>query len=307
MLLEYLGSSLIRRISVTPHHVRDTANNGCERVGSGSSPRLLSVAGLELLFLAPDWIQLLVVGAVGGVALSWILIALKSTMQEYLYKQNHEVTRKSSVNVGTVELQNQYQGLRSLFEEILARTSSDTTYDAEDVAAISQANTRIVNLINETIQINPEEDFAGRIKKKTELLTAIRSYLKHHWNTIPQEAYIPLIQMAAILYTSLRDASYIDNLDEEVYSFYDCKVFSYLYELNKQLESVGFSSYLWGEVRDEKGNVIKAFPMSAEEKAANRVMASENEEIDWIDVDFEGMEELTVEEIEAYLKKRGYS
>jgi hypothetical protein len=47
--------------------------------------------------------------------------------------------------------------------------------------------------------------------------------------------------------------------------------------------------------------------MSAEEKAANRVIASENEEVEWIDVDFEGMEEVTVEEIEAYLKKRGYS
>ena len=284
----------------------DTADNGCGRLGNGNSTKLLSVAGLELLVLIPDWLQLLAVGAVGGLVIGCFLVVSKKIVQEYLYKQDHEVTRESLVNIKLGESQDQYQSLRSLFEELLARTSSNTTNDAEDIAAISQANTKIIKLINETVQINSEEDFTARIKKKTELLSAIRDYLEYYWNSIPQEAYIPLIQIAAILHTSLGDINYVDKLDEDVYGSYDCKVFSYLYELNKQLEIAGFSNYLW-EVRDKEGNIIRAFPLSSEEKAANRVIASENEEIAWIDVNYEERKKITSEEVKAHMKKRGYS
>ena len=47
-------------------------------------------------------------------------------MQEYLYKQNHEATRESLVNIELEESQDQYQSLRSLFEKLLTSTSSDT-------------------------------------------------------------------------------------------------------------------------------------------------------------------------------------
>jgi len=84
-------------------------------------------------------------------------------------------------------------------------------------------------------------------------------------------------------------------------------VFSYLYELRTQLEVHGFSNYLW-EVVVRKEVTARIFLVSsAEEKAADRVIASESEEIDWIDIDYEEGRQTPFEGIEAYLKKRGYS
>ena len=88
--LEYLGSSLICRISATSCRVRDTAENDYERSAKASKTKMFSLAGLELLLVAPEWLHLLVIGAVGGVAIGWLLVALEKTVRKSKYKQNHE-------------------------------------------------------------------------------------------------------------------------------------------------------------------------------------------------------------------------
>ena len=291
LVLKYLGSSLIRRIVRTPQPIRDTANNDCERVGGSSSPRLLSVAGLELLALAPGWLRLLVVGAAGGVAIGWILVVLKNTVQEYLYKQDHETMRKSLVNVQLEESQGQYQSLRTLFENLLAKASSDISNDAEDMAARFQANTKIINLINETLQIDPEKDFTARIKKKIKLFAAIRDYLDCYWSFIPQEAYLNLRGTGEILRTTIRDAEYVNKLDKKTYRFYQGVVFSYLYKLLEKLKDNDSDGYL--------------FPLSAEEKAVERIKDI-SDLTQWENLP-KSEESLTEEQVEKYMEENGLS
>ena len=304
LVLKYLGSSLIRRIVRTPQPIRDTANNGCERVGGGSSPRLLSVAGLELLALAPGWLRLLVVGAAGGVAIGWILVVLKNTVQEYLYKQDHETMRKSLVNVQLEESQGQYQSLRTLFENLLAKTSSDISNDAEDIAAKSQANKKIIGLINETLQINPEKEFKLRIEKKIKLLAAIRDYLDCYWDSVPKEAHTVLIQLAVMLNISVRSVTYAENLDRKLYRFYQGITSNYIRKLADKLKQSGISDYLW-EIEDKGGNVIDRFPTTAEEEAIERIKDIGNK-AQWEKLP-KSEKKLTDEEIEKYMKENGLS
>jgi len=112
----------------TPHHIRDTANNGCESTANSNGVKLLSVAGWELLLLAPDWLQLLVVGAAGGVAVGLILIAVEKAVSKCKHKQNHEQAKlkgknmSSSVAAGmskpvVVDLENCYISDSSELEE----------------------------------------------------------------------------------------------------------------------------------------------------------------------------------------------
>ena len=288
---KYLGSSLIRRIVRTPQPIRDTANNGCERVGGGSSPKLLSVAGLELLALAPDWLRLLVVGAVDGVAVGLLLIAAEKAVQKYIHKQNPRATKRSLVSIQLEELQGQYQGLRGLFEELLIRTSSDISNDAEDMAARFQANTKIINLINETLQIDPEKDFTARIKKKIKLFAAIRDYLDCYWSFIPQEAYLNLRGTGEILRTTIRDAEYVNKLDKKTYRFYQGVVFSYLYKLLEKLKDNDSDGYL--------------FPLSAEEKAVERIKDI-SDLTQWENLP-KSEESLTEEQVEKYMEENGLS
>jgi|GEM_PF-3933159 len=81
--LEYLGSSLMRQHQCNSLTVWDTDENEYKRTAKPSETKMFSLAGLELLLLAPDWLQLLVVGAVGGVAIGWLSIALEKAVQGY--------------------------------------------------------------------------------------------------------------------------------------------------------------------------------------------------------------------------------
>jgi hypothetical protein len=264
------------------------------------------VAGWELLFLAPDWIRLLVVGAVGGVTLGWVLVVLKNTVQEYLYKQDRKTTRESLVNIQLEESQDQYQGLRVLFENLLANTSSDISNDAEDVAARFQANKKIIGLINENLQINPEKDLTLRIEKKVDLFATIRDYLDCYWDFIPKENHAELIQIAAILHTTVNDARYAEKLDEKLYSFYQAIVFSFLYKLSEKLKEDNPQDYLW-TYKDKDENFIREFPRSAEKKALDRLADLDlDDDSQWIDLPLEE-NEMTDEEIQEYMRKHGLS
>jgi hypothetical protein len=86
------------------------------------------VAGLELLALTPDWLRLLVVGAVGGVALGLLLIAVEKAVSKCKHKQNYEQANlkgknmSSSVAAGmskpvVVDLENCYISDSSELEE----------------------------------------------------------------------------------------------------------------------------------------------------------------------------------------------
>jgi hypothetical protein len=249
-------------------------------------------------------LQLLAVGAVGGLVIGCFLVVSKKIVQEYLYKQDHEVTRESLVNIELEESQDQYQSLRSLFEKLLTSTSSDTSNDAEDIAAMSQANRNIVSLINETLQINPEKDFAARIKKKVKLFAAIRDYLDYYWDFIPQEAHINLVQIAAKLNISAREATYAEKLDRKLYRFYQGIIFSFMHKLAEKLHQSGISECLW-EIKDRDGKVVDKFPMSADEKAIERIKDVDNI-LQWEKLP-RSKENPTDEEVEKYMGENGLS
>ena len=208
------------------------------------------------------------------------------------------------VNIHLLESQDQYQSLRSFFEDLLVHTSSDIVDDPEDIAAMFQANKRIVDLINESIQINPEKDLRGRVEKKIKLFALVTDYLEHYWDSIPKEIYPTLRKVALLLYSSISDINYVNKLDKKLYRFYQGVIFSYLYKLAEKLKIDNLNEYLW-EARDNEDNVIYKFPISAEEKAIDRINNLENR-LQWPSFP-KRKKEITDEEIEEYMKKRGLS
>jgi hypothetical protein len=134
--LEYLGSSLIRRISATSRHVSNTANNDCESSAKGGEVNLLSVAGLELLALAPEWLQLLAVGAVGGVAIGLLLVTAEKAVQRYL-QVNKVDSIKQIMAVANLPEALLSSGLE--YEPLLRKTKTRTKL-RRDAGLISEAD-----------------------------------------------------------------------------------------------------------------------------------------------------------------------
>jgi hypothetical protein len=299
-IVKYLGSSLIRRIVRTPQPIRDTANNGCERVGGGNSPKLLSVAGWELLLLAPNWIQLLVVGVLLGLIGNWFLAMAKGNSSRHNELKDTYTQQLMSSITEIKQEQQLYQKL----EELFAISSSDIENDEEDSAAISYLNKQIIQSLQEMSVVNPQENFVYWIEKKVDTFSLIRDYIDFYWNTIPKDKHIDLITMANILRTTLRDARYKERLDKDLYSFYQGTIFSFLYRLSDKLKLDNPDDYLC-VYQDKDGNIIKEFPSSAEKKAVQR-LKDLDDETQWISLPLEE-NEITDEEIEEYMKRRGLS
>jgi len=195
-IVKYLGSSLIRRIVRTPQPIRDTANNGCERVGGGSSPRLLSVAGLELLVLAPDWLRLLIVGAVGGVAIGWFLVSLEKAVQRYL-----QVKKVGSIKetMAVADLPKALLSTGLEYEPLLRKTNIRTKLRYE------------AGLISETDYLS--------ISAQIEAISALITKLIVDQAEIKSETISDLIQISNLAlnllqkYNSVLDKESVDDID----------------------------------------------------------------------------------------------
>ena len=196
-----------------------------------------------------------------------------------------------------------YLRLKPLFEKLSADdrlTSANSGKNTSDKLRLDKV---IVSLIDEILQINPEEYFAKFTEKEVDLLTKVISFLDQSWNVIPQETYIELLQMSAILRASWNEPVYTEKLHKKFYRTYQFFVVHYKHKLADKFKQRGIS-HLW-EIKDKEGHTVETFLRSAEEKAIERIKDI-NDETQWITLP-RSDKKLTAEEIAEYMRERGLS
>jgi hypothetical protein len=304
LLLEYLGTSGGCQSARKSRTARDTAKIDYERIVPKYEAWLLSLPGLELFGVNPVLTKALVLVSVGLIvvfAASRLLDSIRGNMEE---GEINDPIPNTKMNVSSIETEAQYKELRDLFESLLAKTSSDLNNDPEDDAARFKANQEIISLLSEIGQLDGQEKLEERVKKKIRLLNLIEKFLDYYWDSIPEEVYEKLAHMGIFFLIAMKSITYVNNLDKDLYRFYQGVVFSFLYKLSGKLKESGYADYLL-EKRSLEGDLIGGFPSSAEEKAVERIKNIENKS-EW-PFFTKRAKPITDEEIEEYMKKRGLS
>jgi hypothetical protein len=251
-----------------------------------SETALVIIAGLILIF-----------------GFGWLI---RKTQDNIDINQASQLQANKLMKISSIETKEQYQNFRKLFENLLNSASSDFENDPEDRAAMLEANKQIIYFFDKISQIDIDKELEKYIKTKIKLLSLIERFMEYHWAFIPEESYEELGHTALTLFVTVRRVKYVDGLEEWLYRFYQGIVFSFLYKLSERMKQAKPNkAFLW-EFRDIRNDiVIGGFPNSSESKAIERIKSMEDRS-DW--GSFPKREkEITDEEIEAYMKRRGLS
>ena len=159
------------------------------------------MAGLELLALAPEWLQLLTVGAVGGVAVGWLLVSAEEVMQKWRQRIEEE-------NPQSFELDDSYSRVKCsdsiTINDIPIQVAEAITIEFQNL--ISFENSIESSDKEQAFGLHKEQKLRKRIKSTNDFIRDVQS----HSSRLKQEWYnLSLKERQALALSAYKELSYL--------------------------------------------------------------------------------------------------